>query len=81
MIASADIRAKRRYDEMTAKGIDIDLEIIKKNISARDKADSEREMSPLKKADDANVLDNSFMTIQEQMIWFRDLIGKIGNED
>ena len=81
MIASPDIRAKRRFDEMTANGIDIDLEVIKKNISARDKADSEREMSPLKKADDANVLDNSHMTIQEQMVWFRDLIGKIDNEN
>ena len=81
MIASPDIRAKRRFDEMTANGIDIDLEVIIKNISARDKADSEREMSPLKKADDANVLDNSHMTIQEQMVWFRDLIGKIDNEN
>ncbi len=81
MTASPEIRAKRRYDELIAKGIDVDYEKINLNISSRDKADSEREISPLKKADDAIVLDNSNMTIQEQMIWFRKLIEKMGNEN
>ncbi len=81
MIASPDIRAKRRYNELIAKNIDIEFDTIYKNISSRDKADSERELSPLKRADDAIVLDNSNMTLQEQMVWFRDIIEKIGNEN
>ena len=81
MTASHEIRAKRRYDELTAKGIDVDYEKIKNNISSRDKADSEREISPLKKADDAIVLDNSNMTINEQMVWFGKLIEKMGDEN
>lgn len=81
MIASPEIRAKRRYDELIAKGMDVDYEKISLNISSRDKADSEREISPLKKADDAIVLDNSNMTIPEQMVWFRKLIEKMGDEN
>ncbi|MCD4770157.1 MAG: (d)CMP kinase [Bacteroidales bacterium] len=81
MTASHEIRARRRYDELAAKGIDVDYEKINLNISSRDKADSEREISPLKKADDAIVLDNSNMTINEQMVWFGKLIEKMGDEN
>lgn len=81
MTASHEIRAKRRYDELVANGIDVDFGKIKNNISSRDKADSEREISPLKKANDAIVLDNSNMTIQEQMVWFRKLIEEMSDEN
>lgn len=74
MTASPEIRAKRRYDELVAKGINVDLHEILKNIESRDLQDSTREESPLKKADDAIELDNSNITPEEQMIWFRKLI-------
>lgn len=74
MTASSDIRAKRRYDELTAKGIITDFEEIKRNIIARDIADENRDISPLRRADDAIILDNSRMTVSEQMKWVRDII-------
>lgn len=67
--ASSDVRAKRRYDELKAKGIPADLEEIKKNVEQRDYIDSHRNISPLRKADDAIELDNSVMTIAEQKAW------------
>lgn len=67
--ASADIRAKRRYDELKAKGMDADYDDILKNVKERDYIDSHREVSPLRKADDAIELDNSNMTIAEQKDW------------
>jgi cytidylate kinase len=76
MTASVDIRAKRRFDEMKAKGSSIDFEEIKRNIIARDIADENRDISPLRRADDAIILDNSRMTVQEQMIWVMELIEK-----
>jgi cytidylate kinase len=76
MTASVDIRAKRRFDEMKAKGSIIDFEEIKRNIIARDIADENRDISPLRRADDAIILDNSRMTVQEQMIWVMELIEK-----
>lgn len=74
MTASADIRAKRRHDELIAKGIKVDLEDIRKNIISRDITDENRAISPLRRADDAIILDNSRMTINRQMIWVRDII-------
>lgn len=67
--ASDDIRAKRRYDELTAKGEKCNMEDILANIRERDRIDSTRTVSPLRKADDAIVLDNSYMTIAEQKAW------------
>lgn len=67
--ASADIRAQRRYDELCAKGVDCNYEEILKNVQERDYIDSHREVSPLRQADDAIVLDNSHMTIPEQQTW------------
>lgn len=67
--ASDDIRAKRRYDELTAKGEKCNMEDILANIRERDRIDSTRTVSPLRKADDAIVLDNSYMTIDEQKAW------------
>ncbi|MBQ1973346.1 MAG: (d)CMP kinase [Paraprevotella sp.] len=67
--ASAEIRAQRRYDELTAKGETCNYEEILKNVLERDHIDSTRAVSPLRKADDAIELDNSHMTIPEQKEW------------
>lgn len=65
LTASADERARRRAKELQAKGYDVDTEKIKSDIIARDKADSERKVSPLRRADDAVLLDTTEMTIEE----------------
>lgn len=70
--ASAEVRAQRRYDELKAKGMDADFDNILKNVQERDYIDSHREVSPLRKADDAIELDNSHMTIPEQKQWLLD---------
>ncbi len=67
--ASAEVRAQRRYDELVAKGMPADFDDILKNVKERDYIDSHREVSPLRKADDAIELDNSNMTIAEQKQW------------
>jgi cytidylate kinase len=69
MTASAEIRAKRRYDEMIQKGDEVTFEEILENVVTRDRIDSTRIESPLKQADDALVLDNSHITPQEQLAW------------
>jgi len=67
--ASADIRALRRYDELQGKGQDVKFEEILKNVKERDYIDQHREVSPLKRASDAILLDNSLLTIAEQKEW------------
>lgn len=67
--ASAEVRAQRRYDELKQKGMEADFDEILKNVQERDYIDSHREVSPLRKADDAIELDNSHMTIDEQNEW------------
>jgi len=67
--ASDEIRARRRFDELTAKGENPVYEEVLKNVRERDYIDSHRAVSPLRKADDAIVLDNSNMTLQEQDEW------------
>lgn len=67
--ASAEVRAQRRYDELKAKGMPANFDDILKNVKERDYIDSHREVSPLRKADDAIELDNSNMTIAEQKAW------------
>jgi len=67
--ASVDVRAQRRYDELTAKGEKCSLSEIRANVIERDRIDSTRAISPLRQAEDAIVLDNSNMTIQEQNAW------------
>jgi len=79
MTASIDIRAKRRYDELKEKGIAGEFEEIKRNIIARDIADENRDISPLRRADDAVILDNSRMSVKEQMIWIEKIIEKEKN--
>jgi cytidylate kinase len=72
--ASPEIRAKRRYDELIAKGEPVSFHEILENVEERDRIDSTREASPLRKADDALVLDNSGMSREEQLDW---VIGKV----
>jgi len=67
--ASAEVRAQRRYDELKAKGMEADYDDILKNVQERDYIDSHREVSPLRQAPDAILLDNSQMTIAEQKEW------------
>ena len=66
MTARPEVRARRRYDELTAKGQEANLAEILRNVKERDRQDSTRAVSPLRKADDAIVLDNSDMTREEQ---------------
>lgn len=65
LTASIEERARRRFKEMQAKGYEVKLEELQKDIAARDKADSEREISPLVQAEDAELLDSSDMSIDE----------------
>lgn len=67
--ASAEIRAQRRFDELKAKGENPNYDDILENVKQRDYIDQNREVSPLRKADDAITLDNSHMTISEQKEW------------
>ena len=67
--ASAEVRAQRRFDELKQKGMEADYDEILKNVQERDYIDSHREVSPLRKADDAIELDNSNMTIDGQKEW------------
>ena len=70
--ASAEVRAQRRYDELTARGDNANFQEILDNVLQRDHIDQTREVSPLKQADDALLLDNSHMTREEQMNWLID---------
>ena len=75
--ASAEVRAKRRYDELTARGDHSDFNDILENVMQRDHLDQTREISPLKKADDALLLDNSNLTREEQMNWLIEEFNKL----
>jgi CMP/dCMP kinase len=72
MTADPDVRAKRRYDELIHKGVQVQLAEIAENIRMRDREDENRPVSPLRRASDALILDNSKMTVAEQMDWFRE---------
>ena len=77
MTADPAVRAQRRYDELTAKGEQVSLSEIEENVRSRDIADQNRAISPLRKADDAVVLDNSYMSIDDQMVWFDEKFGNL----
>lgn len=77
LTADIAVRAQRRYDELKAKGHDVSLEEIERNIRERDEADQNRAISPLRKAPDALVMDNSRMTVEEQLDWVMDKIRRI----
>ena len=70
--ASDEIRAQRRFDELKAKGQEANFDEVLANLRERDRIDSTRSVAPLRKADDALVLDNSHMTIKEQNEWLLD---------
>jgi cytidylate kinase len=79
MTADAMVRAERRYKELTAKGDSVTIEQIYENVVSRDKADMSRAISPLRRADDAVVLDNSHMSVEEQMSWFDEQYQRVIN--
>ena len=74
MTASEEVRARRRYDELCAKGEKPLLEEVVKNLRERDYIDSHRETAPLRRADDAFVLDNSEMGFDEELAWIQGVI-------
>ncbi len=79
MTASLEVRSQRRHAEMTSKGIVTTMEEVMKNLAERDHIDTHREVSPLSRASDAFVLDNSDMTLHEELVWLKGLIqGKFG---
>lgn len=75
--ASAEVRARRRVDELKAKGIIVSYEEVLENVKKRDHIDSTREIGPLRQADDALVLDNSHMTLEEQKTWLMEQYNKV----
>ena len=76
MTADPLIRAQRRADEMIAKGDNVDMDAVLKNLQERDYIDSHREASPLTQAPDAIVLDNSHMTMEQQLEWLKGIIAE-----
>ena len=76
MTADTQVRAVRRAEEMRAKGMEADIEDVKKNLLERDYIDSHRDVSPLSKAPDAVELDNTYMTMEDQMVWLKNLISE-----
>ena len=79
VVASAEIRAQRRYDELKAKGQEASYEEILANVKERDYIDQNRAVSPLRQAEDALLLDNSNLTIEEQKQWLAEQFQKAVN--
>lgn len=75
--ASPEVRAKRRYTELLQKGEKVDYEEVLQNINDRDRIDSTRAVSPLRRADDALLLDNSDMTLDEQQAWINARVDEV----
>ena len=74
MVADANVRAARRLKEIQASGSEADFDTVLENLKTRDYIDSHRETSPLRQAEDAIVLDNTDMTLEDQMVWLRDIV-------
>lgn len=79
--ASPEVRAERRYKELTEKGIKADYHDVLANIKQRDDTDMNRKESPLRKAEDAHVLDNDNMSRDEQMQWLLNLYSSISRQN
>ncbi len=77
MTASEEVRVERRYKELLSKGENVSKKEIAENLRARDYADEHRAISPLRKADDAILLDNSDMTPADQMKWIMGILDKL----
>ena len=75
--ASPEIRAQRRYDELKAKGQAVNFDEILENVKQRDYIDQHREVSPLRKANDALLLDNSHLTIEQQKEWLAEQFARV----
>ena len=80
LTASLEVRAERRYRELIEKGMAAEFNDVLKNLEKRDHIDSNRDDSPLRKADDAILLDNSDLTLEQQMTWFRILYQNVISE-
>ena len=78
--ADADVRAKRRYDELLRKGSPATYEEVLENIKMRDYNDVNRKVSPLVQAPDAQLLDNSYMTIEQQNSWLLEKVNEACNK-
>lgn len=76
MTASEEVRAQRRVNEMRAKGENVNYEEILENVRQRDKLDQSRQTAPLVRAQDAYLLDNSDITIDQQMEWFEEILNR-----
>ena len=76
MTADPMVRAERRAAELRAKGEEVEIGEVLRNLQERDRIDSSREVSPLTQAPDAIVLDNSNMTFEDQMDWILDILQK-----
>lgn len=81
MTADPEVRAMRRLKEMQAKGEDVKFEDVLENVRERDYIDSHRKVSPLTRAEDAIILDNSRMTLDDQMEWIRRLVAEKFSND
>lgn len=81
MTADPEVRAMRRQKEMQAKGEDVKFEDVLENVRERDYIDSHRKVSPLTRAEDAIILDNSRMTLDDQMEWIRRLVAEKFSND
>jgi cytidylate kinase len=77
MTASPEIRAQRRFLELKEKGQEVDFDSILQNVEGRDEIDSNRKVSPLKRADDALILDNSYLSREEQLKWTLEKVKEI----
>ena len=75
--ATPEIRAQRRYDELKAKGQEASFDEILENVKQRDYIDQNREVSPLRKAEDALLLDNTDLSIEEQKKWLFEQFNKV----
>ena len=72
--ARPEVRARRRFDELTAKGEAVTYDSVLANVRERDRIDSGRTVSPLRQAEDALVLDNSDMTLDQQQVWVEERV-------
>lgn len=74
--ARPEVRAKRRFDELTAKGESVSYDEVLHNVEERDRIDTTREVSPLRQAEDSIILDNSDMTLGQQQVWVEEQVRK-----
>ncbi len=81
MATDPAIRAERRYNELVAKGEQVTIEEIIENITSRDRDDEQRAISPLRRAEDAILLDNGAMSIEQQMEWFEQIYNTLRNKE